>query len=185
MLEAPIDLVESLYVKVDSGMLLKEYLRLAMDTILNSRKSPEAKKLIGIKVLVPEEKEESLAGLPDGISALLESSPRLPIFLISGWFVREDGKENERFLNFGNCPPSAVFRFENDLSPTDAALLHMEQMIEKHGEAWEAAARDKIRPGYGYGGDFQNFMGCLGWGCEIVGCDDYLVVSAVRIYYEQ
>ena len=84
-----INLVQSLNVEVDSIKLLKQYLELALSTVLNSNEE------IAVKVIDHNDDYKRLY-YP---SVIYGKTDILPVLLIEGWYK---SKDNER-KSFFNC----------------------------------------------------------------------------------
>jgi len=84
-----IDLIQNFIVEVDSVKLLKQYLELALPTVLNSTEE------IAVKVIDHDDDQYKSLYYP---SVIYRKENILPVLLIEGWYKSKD-KERDSFFN--------------------------------------------------------------------------------------
>lgn len=158
-----INLVQNLVVEVDPLRLLKDYLLLVMATALQSREE------LAVKVV---DRTETDLHLPQAID---DQAKHFPVILISGQRRPEEGKANSYFGGWGTW---------TTLDTVDAAIRHIEGLLLEYGVSWRSQFTKKL--GDGYGPDFNEMDGTVGFGFELRTCRSFpeiLAISIVHIYY--
>lgn len=164
-----IDMVQKFVVEVDSVKLLKQYLRLAMATVLTSHEE--------VTVVDRSEKHHGLY-LP---SVLMDETKHFPVILIDGWYLPKEGEKNSYF---GGREPWTTFRSAVATSSIDCAIEHIHELLEKQGETWRAQFEKRFGDGHHSG--FNHFDGDVGLGYELRECGCFpkrLAISIVHMYY--
>lgn len=159
------DMVQRFVVEVDSFKLLKQYLQIAMTTVLDAHEE------LAVKILDRTVEYFSLH-LP---SAVYNEKKHFPVILISGWYAPEEGKPYSYFHGY---PKWTTF------TTVDAAIEHIEDAFRRHREAW--IKEFVFRFGDGYNEEFNRFDGSAGLGYELRNCYSFpevLAISFVHMYY--
>lgn len=164
-----IDKIQKFVVEVDSVMILEQYLRLAMTTVLKSHEE------LAVKVVNSNKKH---LGLPP---ALMDQDKHFPVIFIGGWYSPKEGEKNSYFDGYG---PWKTFRFDGTTNAIDAAVQHIKELFKRHGKAWGAQFKQKFGDGYNDG--FNCFDGSVGLGYELRACGCFperLAIFIVHMYY--
>ena len=163
-----IDLIQNFVVEVDSVKLLKQYLELALSTVLNSTEEIE------VKVVDHDDKYKSLY-YP---SVIYGKENILPVLLIEGWYK---SKDNERESFFNGYKPWKLFNEENTLSKSIEYIMSV--LSEYQSYLTDRFSRD-CGDGYNYG--FNHYDGSIGIGYQLISNKKFpnsLTLSLVHIYY--
>jgi len=163
-----INLVQSLNVEVDSIKLLKQYLELALSTVLNSNEE------IAVKVIDHYDVYKRLY-YP---SVIYNKTDILPVLLIEGWYK---SKDNERKSFFNGYKPWKLFNDKNALK--DSIEYIMTVLNENQSDLTDMFSKD-CGDGYNYG--FNNFDGSIGIGYKLISNKTFpnsLSLSLCHIYY--
>lgn len=131
----PIDMVQRFVVEVDSANFLKQYLRLAITTTLNSYEE------LAVKVVDCNEKDLILH-LP---SDLMDQDKHFPVIFIGGWYLPKEGEKNSYFNGYGSW---TMFHSDRTTNAVDAAIGYIEELFEKQGKTWNAQFKQKFGDGY-------------------------------------
>ena len=165
-----IDMVQRFVVEVDSMALLEKYLKLAMNTALDSEEE--------IAVKVVNRKEEYLdLHLP----SVLDEDKNFPVIFIGGWYFPEKGKKNSYFNGYGLWE---TFNSDGKTSAVNVAVKHIKKLLNKNEEQWFTEFKKKF--GDGYNDCFNHFDGSVDFGFELQSCGcfpEWLAISIVHMYY--
>lgn len=157
-----INLVQNFDVEVDSRELLKKYLSLAMETILESNQE------ITVKVV---DRQDTTGLLP-----LLNTSKKLPLFLIGGWYADTEGNH---YVSGGQ-----KLKAVGEKSSIEVAIDFMIDAIKIDGKKLGKEFIEKC--GDGYDASFNEYDGTVEIGYRIMSLNTFpavLAVSLVHIYY--
>jgi hypothetical protein len=163
-----INLVQNLNVEVDSTELLKQYLELALPTVLNSIEE------IAIKVIDHNDEHKKIY-YP---SAIYSEKSILPILLIGGWYKSKDNKENSFFDGY---EPWKLFKNETALK--DSIDYIMTILDENQRELSKRFFKDC---GDGYNDNFNHYDGSVNVGFKLISNCTFpnsLSLSMTHIYY--
>jgi len=163
-----INLVQTLNVEVDSAKLLKQYLELALPTVLDSIEE------IAVKIIDHNDAYKKLY-YP---SVIYDKTDILPVLLIEGWYK---SKDNEGKSFFNGYKPWKLFDNKNTLK--DSIEYIIEVLSENQSDLTDMFLRD-CGNGYNYG--FNNFDGDIGIGYKLISNKTFpnsLSVSLCHIYY--
>lgn len=164
-----INLVQDLNVEVDSKELLKQYLELALPTVLNSIE------LIAVKVIDHDDEHKKLY-YP---SVIYSNNNILPILLIEGWYNSKDKKDMSFFNGY---KPWKLFESKTALKNSiDYIMTILENNQCKLSKLF---FEDYCGNGYNYG--FNQYDGSTGIGFKLISNHTFpnsLSLSMVHIYY--
>lgn len=164
--------VQRLVVEVDSHELLKEYLRIAMTTVLTATEE------IALKT-IDRDMPNFSSGLP---SVFYDQSKSFPVILVGGLYLPKDGKVNSYFNGYG---PWETFQFGQTIpGRVDAAIARIMEIVKANDEAW--AKRFLKERGDGYNEFFLPCDGTIETGYELRSCNcfsEVLAISIVHIHY--
>ncbi|MFA6474428.1 MAG: hypothetical protein WCV85_06155 [Patescibacteria group bacterium] len=161
----PIHKVQEFLVEVDSPALLKQYLTVAMPTVLDATQE------LAVKMLDRTSSDFSLHLPP----VFKDQSASYPVLFIGGWHAPEPGRPNSYFNGYG---PWKTFQ------SVDAAIDHVQKVIKKSACAWGSAFLAQCGDGYNAG--FNTMDGTVRIGFQIRSCrsfPEYLAISLVHMYY--
>ena len=159
-----INLVQDLIVEVDSKEFLKQYLELALPTVLNSIEE------IAVKVIDHDDQYKKLY-YP---SVIYSATDILPVLLIEGWY-----KTSERKSFFNGYKPWTLF---NDKNALNDSIKFVMTVLSK-SDLKNRFTKD-CGDGYNYG--FNHFDGSIGVGYKLISNKTFpnsLSLSLSHIYY--
>lgn len=160
------DKVQSFCSRMDvSKKLLKEHLRLAIDTALMSSQE------VAVKVVNYKDKHYSLC-LPPRVYSRVDA---LPVILISGQYVscRDNYKPRSYFEGHR---PWRTFTSSKTHSARAKAIRYVLKLLKDNGPEWGVLAKEKFRDNFGKGFSF---------GYEITTCDCFpqqIAISIILLY---
>ena len=163
-----INLVQNFIVEVDSIKLLKQYLELALGTVLNSTEE------IAVKVIDHADECKNLY-YP---SVIYGKKNILPVLMIEGWYGSEDNAGDSFFNGY---KPWKLFNDENTINKSIEYAVSV--LSENQSNLIERFSRD-CGDGYNYG--FNHFDGSVNVGYQLISNKRFpnsLTLSLVHIYY--
>ena len=165
-----INLVQNFVVEVDSTKLLKQYLELALSTVLNSTEE------IAVKVIDHDDEYKRLY-YP---SVIYGKKNILPVLMIEGWYGSEDSARDSFFNGY---KPWKLFDNENTINKSIEYVVSV--LNDNRSNLIERFSRD-CGDGYDYG--FNHFDGSINVGYQLISNKKFpnsLTLSLVHIYYEK
>jgi len=163
-----INLVQNFSVEVDSIELLKQYLELALSTVLDSIEE------IAIKIIDHDDKHKKSC-CP---SALYGKKDILPVLLIEGWYKSKDNKERSFFNGY---KPWELFKNETELKDS---INYIMNVLDNNQNILNKRFFKDCGDGYNYG--FNQYDGSIDAGFKLMSNRTFpnsLSLSMVHIYY--
>jgi hypothetical protein len=165
----PINMVQDFRVEVDSIDLLKQYLRVAMPTALDSNQE------IAVQIV-----DHSIENYQSLIRCYYADAHRLPVIMISGWYKPEPGKKTS-YVWPEQC--NIFVAHDDPVLPTNVeqAIFCIEEHLREFGPSWGRTFREKCQ-----GPDDCDGSVGVGFGLRVCkSFPEWLAIELIYVYYHK